>query len=147
MNICFILLISLWTTEKRMVCMAFCYITGKICVKYMLSPFDLEFQWCKLRLSPKQISICLNDMYESRTANGQPPVTFAIAAQEKEDIHISECPYFIISGSSDAFSAKDMWNYVKEVCWNLHGLLHIRYWMQTCKLCHAYRKSNLSDMH
>ncbi|XP_015617336.1 uncharacterized protein [Oryza sativa Japonica Group] len=49
-----------------------------------------------------------------RTANGQPPVTFAIAAQEKEDIHISECPYFIISGSSDAFSAKDMWNYVKE---------------------------------
>uniref|UniRef100_A0A0E0BH68 Non-lysosomal glucosylceramidase n=3 Tax=Oryza TaxID=4527 RepID=A0A0E0BH68_9ORYZ len=48
------------------------------------------------------------------TANGQPPVTFAIAAQEKEDVHISECPYFIISGSSDAFSAKDMWNYVKE---------------------------------
>ncbi|KAG8089411.1 hypothetical protein GUJ93_ZPchr0011g27524 [Zizania palustris] len=49
-----------------------------------------------------------------RTANGQPPVTFAIAAQEKEDVHISECPYFVISGSSDEFTAKDMWNYVKE---------------------------------
>uniref|UniRef100_A0A0E0ME73 Non-lysosomal glucosylceramidase n=1 Tax=Oryza punctata TaxID=4537 RepID=A0A0E0ME73_ORYPU len=48
------------------------------------------------------------------TANGQPPVTFAIAAQEKEAVHISECPYFVISGSSDEFSAKDMWNYVKE---------------------------------
>ncbi|KAJ1275211.1 hypothetical protein BS78_05G119200 [Paspalum vaginatum] len=49
-----------------------------------------------------------------RTADGQPPVTFAIAAQEKEDIHISVCPYFAISGSSDKFTAKDMWNSVKE---------------------------------
>ncbi|TVU25976.1 hypothetical protein EJB05_28500 [Eragrostis curvula] len=49
-----------------------------------------------------------------RIANGQPPVTFAIAAQEKENIHISECPYFVISGSSDGFTAKDMWNSVKE---------------------------------
>ncbi|KAF8730745.1 hypothetical protein HU200_016607 [Digitaria exilis] len=49
-----------------------------------------------------------------RTAEGQPPVTFAIAAQEKEHIHISECPYFVISGSSDEFTAKDMWNSVKE---------------------------------
>ncbi|XP_062198133.1 uncharacterized protein LOC133900879 isoform X7 [Phragmites australis] len=49
-----------------------------------------------------------------RTADGQPPVTFSIAAQEKEDIHISECPYFVISGSSDEFTAKDMWNSVKE---------------------------------
>ncbi|KAG2556731.1 hypothetical protein PVAP13_8NG192000 [Panicum virgatum] len=49
-----------------------------------------------------------------RTADGQPPITFAIAAQEKEDIHISECPYFVISGSSDGFTAKDMWNSVKE---------------------------------
>ncbi|CAD6254285.1 unnamed protein product [Miscanthus lutarioriparius] len=52
----------------------------------------------------------------SRTADGQPPVTFVIAAQEKEDILISECPYFVISRSSasDEFTAKDMWNYVKE---------------------------------
>uniref|UniRef100_A0A0D9XQQ1 Non-lysosomal glucosylceramidase n=1 Tax=Leersia perrieri TaxID=77586 RepID=A0A0D9XQQ1_9ORYZ len=48
------------------------------------------------------------------TANGQPPVTFAIAAEEKEYVHISECPYFVISGSSNEFTAKDMWNYVKE---------------------------------
>ncbi|XP_066336867.1 uncharacterized protein [Miscanthus floridulus] len=51
-----------------------------------------------------------------RTADGQPPVTFVIAAQEKEDILISECPYFVISRSSasDEFTAKDMWNSVKE---------------------------------
>ncbi|KAM3293830.1 hypothetical protein ACQJBY_037011 [Aegilops geniculata] len=49
-----------------------------------------------------------------RTADGRPPVTFAIAAQEKEDIHISECPYFVMSASSDEFTAKDMWNSVKE---------------------------------
>ncbi|KAL6868128.1 hypothetical protein ACP4OV_014973 [Aristida adscensionis] len=49
-----------------------------------------------------------------RTADGQPPVTFAIAAQEKDGIHISECPYFVISGSSDDLTAKDMWNSVKE---------------------------------
>ncbi|XP_062182583.1 uncharacterized protein LOC133886774 isoform X1 [Phragmites australis] len=49
-----------------------------------------------------------------RTADGQPPVTFAIAAQEKEGIHISDCPYFVISGSSDEFTAKDMWDSVKE---------------------------------
>ncbi|KAF7043736.1 hypothetical protein CFC21_053054 [Triticum aestivum] len=49
-----------------------------------------------------------------RTADGLPPVTFAIAAQEKEGVHISECPYFMMSGSSDEFTAKDMWNSVKE---------------------------------
>ncbi|KAM0901697.1 hypothetical protein ACQ4PT_019812 [Festuca glaucescens] len=49
-----------------------------------------------------------------RTADGQPPVTFAIVAQEKEDVHISECPYFVMSGSSDEFTAKDMWTSVKE---------------------------------
>ncbi|XP_034568439.1 uncharacterized protein [Setaria viridis] len=53
-------------------------------------------------------------LHHSRTADGQPPVTFAIAAQEKEDIHISECPCFLISGNSDGFTAKDMWNSVKE---------------------------------
>jgi non-lysosomal glucosylceramidase len=39
-----------------------------------------------------------------------------MAAQEKEDVHISECPYFVMSGSSDEFTAKDMWTSVKEVC-------------------------------
>ncbi|KAL4313541.1 hypothetical protein GQ457_01G000160 [Hibiscus cannabinus] len=34
------------------------------------------------------------------TADRQPPVTFAIAAQEKDGVRISECPCFIICGNS-----------------------------------------------
>lgn len=50
-----------------------------------------------------------------RTSNGLPPVTFAIAAEETADVHISECPFFIISGGSDSFTARDMWSTIKEV--------------------------------
>ncbi|KAM7266746.1 hypothetical protein ACFE04_004643 [Oxalis oulophora] len=49
-----------------------------------------------------------------RTANGQPPVTFAIAAQETPDVHISECPWFLISGNAKGVSARDMWNEIKK---------------------------------
>ncbi|KAK8971309.1 hypothetical protein KSP40_PGU005733 [Platanthera guangdongensis] len=49
-----------------------------------------------------------------RTANGQSPVTFAIAAKETEDVQVSECPYFVISGKSAAFTAKDMWHAIRE---------------------------------
>lgn len=49
-----------------------------------------------------------------RTADGKPPVTFAIAAQQTADISVSECPFFLISGSSDAFNARDMWHAIKE---------------------------------
>jgi len=50
-----------------------------------------------------------------RTANGQPPVTFAIAAEEADGIHVSECPCFLISGNSQGISAKEMWQEIKEV--------------------------------
>lgn len=50
-----------------------------------------------------------------RTANGQPPVTFAIAAEETDGIHVSECPCFLISGNSQGISAKEMWQEIKEV--------------------------------
>ncbi|XP_026388474.1 non-lysosomal glucosylceramidase-like isoform X2 [Papaver somniferum] len=48
------------------------------------------------------------------TDNGKPSVTFAIAAQEKADVKVSECPHFLISGESEGFTAKDMWNEIKE---------------------------------
>ncbi|CAA7396531.1 unnamed protein product [Spirodela intermedia] len=48
------------------------------------------------------------------TANGKPPVTFAIAAQEIADVHVSNCPRFSMNASSDGFTAADMWNEVKE---------------------------------
>ncbi|KAK7363930.1 hypothetical protein VNO77_06095 [Canavalia gladiata] len=49
-----------------------------------------------------------------KTANERSPVTFAIAAEETEDVHISECPVFVISGDYDGLSAKDMWHEIKQ---------------------------------
>ncbi|KAL3845703.1 hypothetical protein ACJIZ3_003106 [Penstemon smallii] len=49
-----------------------------------------------------------------KTSKGHPPVTFAIAAQETDDVHVSECPSFLISGSSHIMTAKEMWNEIKE---------------------------------
>jgi len=42
-------------------------------------------------------------------------VTFAIAAEEADGIHVSECPCFLISGNSQGISAKEMWQEIKEV--------------------------------
>ncbi|PSS02916.1 Non-lysosomal glucosylceramidase [Actinidia chinensis var. chinensis] len=49
-----------------------------------------------------------------KTANGQSPITFAIAAEETNGVHVSECPRFVIDGNSQGITAKDMWNGVKE---------------------------------
>ncbi|XP_078158486.1 uncharacterized protein LOC144554115 isoform X2 [Carex rostrata] len=49
-----------------------------------------------------------------RTADEQSPVTFAIAAQETEDVKVSECPCFLITGKSKEFTAEYMWTQVKE---------------------------------
>ncbi|WOL14286.1 non-lysosomal glucosylceramidase-like [Canna indica] len=49
-----------------------------------------------------------------RTSDGLPPVTFAIAAEETTGVNVSECPCFMISGGSDAFTARDMWCAIKE---------------------------------
>ncbi|KAL5789347.1 hypothetical protein ACOSQ2_004235 [Xanthoceras sorbifolium] len=49
-----------------------------------------------------------------KTAKGQPPVTFAVAAQETDGVHVSECPCFVISGTSPGITAKDMWQEIKE---------------------------------
>ncbi|GFY88591.1 beta-glucosidase, GBA2 type family protein [Actinidia rufa] len=59
---------------------------------------------------------CLVIHYNSkiRTANGQSPITFAIAAEETNGVHVSECPRFVIDGNSQGITAKDMWNGVKE---------------------------------
>ncbi|CAI8614944.1 unnamed protein product [Vicia faba] len=50
-----------------------------------------------------------------KTASEQSLLTFAIAAEETEYVHISECPVFVISGSHKGISAKDMWHEVKQV--------------------------------
>ncbi|KAI3460715.1 hypothetical protein Pfo_017378 [Paulownia fortunei] len=49
-----------------------------------------------------------------KTSNGRPPVTFAIAAQETDEIDVSECPCFLISGTSQIMTAKEMWQEIKE---------------------------------
>ncbi|XP_019168993.1 PREDICTED: non-lysosomal glucosylceramidase-like [Ipomoea nil] len=48
------------------------------------------------------------------TANGLPSVNFAIAAEETDLVHVSECPSFVISGESQGITAKDMWSEIKE---------------------------------
>ncbi|VAI88493.1 unnamed protein product [Triticum turgidum subsp. durum] len=50
-----------------------------------------------------------------RAADGHPPVTFAIACQETEDVRVTDCPFFTM-GSSDSgdFTAKDMWEEIKQ---------------------------------
>lgn len=42
-------------------------------------------------------------------------MTFAIAAEETDAVHVSECPCFVISGNCQGISAKDMWQEIKEV--------------------------------
>ncbi|KAJ6696921.1 hypothetical protein OIU85_003296 [Salix viminalis] len=51
-----------------------------------------------------------------KMTNRQPPVTFAIAAQETSDVHVSECPCFLVSGNSPdvSFTSKDMWDEIKK---------------------------------
>ncbi|KAE9446826.1 hypothetical protein C3L33_21281, partial [Rhododendron williamsianum] len=49
-----------------------------------------------------------------QTANGQSPITFAIAAEEANGVHVSECPCFVIHGNSQGITAKSMWREVKE---------------------------------
>ncbi|XP_061363547.1 uncharacterized protein LOC133307132 isoform X2 [Gastrolobium bilobum] len=63
--------------------------------------------------------ITMNDrvhgvLLHHKTAKEQPPVTFAIAAEETEYVHISECPVFVISGAYKGISAEDMWHEIKQ---------------------------------
>ena len=57
----------------------------------------------------------LTDTCIYRIANEQSLLTFAIAAEETEYVHILECSVFVISGSHKGISAKDMWHEVKQV--------------------------------
>ncbi|CAN6928725.1 unnamed protein product [Brassica oleracea var. botrytis] len=50
-----------------------------------------------------------------KTANGHPPVTYAIAAKETEDVRVSSCPSFLVSGTSpNKITAGDMWDEIKK---------------------------------
>ncbi|XP_022141854.1 non-lysosomal glucosylceramidase-like isoform X2 [Momordica charantia] len=49
-----------------------------------------------------------------KTANGRPTVRYAIAAEATDDIDVSVCPCFVISGDSEGISAKDMWQQIKN---------------------------------
>ncbi|XLR36464.1 hypothetical protein S83_064364 [Arachis hypogaea] len=48
-----------------------------------------------------------------KTRDERSPVTFAIAAEETEDVHISVCPVCYIS-CHKGILAKDMWNEIKQ---------------------------------
>jgi non-lysosomal glucosylceramidase len=53
---------------------------------------------------------------QHKTANGHPPVSYAIAAKETEDVRVSSCPCFIVSGTTpNQITAGDMWDEIKKV--------------------------------
>lgn len=58
-------------------------------------------------------------------------MTYAIAAQEGNGVHVSDCPCFVTSGNSQGISAKDMWLEMKEVFslmyFTVHGTILINY--------------------
>ncbi|KAK6159670.1 hypothetical protein DH2020_003051 [Rehmannia glutinosa] len=62
------------------------------------------------------------------TAKGLPSITFAIAAEETNVVHVSECPCFVISGDSPGITARDMWHEIKEDC---HVKAYIFSWRYT----------------
>ncbi|ESQ33419.1 hypothetical protein EUTSA_v10006714mg [Eutrema salsugineum] len=50
-----------------------------------------------------------------KTANGHPPITYAIAAKETEDVRVSSCPCFLVSGTTpNKITAGDMWDEIKK---------------------------------
>ncbi|CAA0264644.1 unnamed protein product [Arabidopsis thaliana] len=52
---------------------------------------------------------------QHKTANGHPPVSYAIAAKETEDVRVSSCPCFIVSGTTpNQITAGDMWDEIKK---------------------------------
>ncbi|KAG5625739.1 hypothetical protein H5410_010957 [Solanum commersonii] len=76
--------------------------------------FSKNGRWSPRRtLAPHKI--CITILCECRTSKELPSVTFAIAAEENDAVHVSECPFFVISGDSQGITAKDMWNEVKKV--------------------------------
>ncbi|KAL6856924.1 hypothetical protein ACP4OV_018306 [Aristida adscensionis] len=51
-----------------------------------------------------------------RTADGHPPVTFAIASQETDDVRVTVCPSFAMGAPPSAveFTASNMWDEIKK---------------------------------
>ncbi|WOK96527.1 non-lysosomal glucosylceramidase [Canna indica] len=70
-----------------------------------------------------------------RTANRQTPVTFAIAAQETDEVCVSECPCFLLSGNYKGLTARDMWDVIKKRN-NCTISTRIIYWCSCCS--HSY---------
>lgn len=53
-----------------------------------------------------------------RTGKGNPPVTFAIAASETQNVNVTVLPCFGLSEDS-SFTAKDMWDTVEKVIFSV----------------------------
>ena len=78
---------------------------------YILNPDESIFPKLK---NVRREYWCICDY---RTSNGNPPITFAIAAQMTDEVHISVFPCFSMLGNDNQeFSARDMWMEIKEVC-------------------------------
>lgn len=56
----------------------------------------------------------LINLFFCRTAKGQPPVTFAVAACETQNVNVTVLPCFGLSQESNV-TAKDMWGLMSQV--------------------------------
>ncbi|GER29230.1 non-lysosomal glucosylceramidase [Striga asiatica] len=69
----------------------------------------LLFSWAEMKMERATLVFV-----KFLTAKGLPSVTFAIAAEETDGVHVSSCPCFVISGNSQGITARDMWSEIKE---------------------------------
>ncbi|CAK9198079.1 unnamed protein product [Sphagnum troendelagicum] len=58
--------------------------------------------------------VCGVRLHHKTAAKGGRPVTFAIAAKRTQDVTVSTCPCFHISGQGEGYTAKDMWAKLKQ---------------------------------
>ncbi|CAM6038128.1 unnamed protein product [Sphagnum compactum] len=58
--------------------------------------------------------VCGVRLHHKTAAKGGRPVTFAIAAKQTQDVTVSTCPCFHISGQGEGYTAKDMWAKLKQ---------------------------------
>lgn len=75
-----------------------------------------HFERKKLQMMQNSIAplLCLR-WHQCRTADGHPPVTFAIASQETDDVRVTDSPFFTMGPSNSGdFTAKDMWDEIKK---------------------------------
>lgn len=84
-----------------------------LCVALVSKPTDASFYTLSTKEEHWLLLDCLLYLH-NRTAKGNHPVTFAIAASETQNVNVSVLPAFGLTEGSST-TAKDMWNIMVQV--------------------------------